>query len=69
MIIERFENEILIRIPSTINIDYLQQIIDYLTVKSINEKSQANEDEIIKLSDDINKAWWNKNKNKKKFIK
>jgi hypothetical protein len=62
MIIERTDKEILIRIPSNINIESAQRIIDYIRYLEITSKSQATQEEVDKLAREINKSWWNKNK-------
>ncbi len=67
MLLERQNNEIVIRIPNNIDINVLQNFIDYLKVKTILSKSKASEESIENISSDINNSWWNKNKNK--FIK
>jgi hypothetical protein len=67
MIIERTDKEILIRIPNTIDVESAQRIIDYIRYLEITSKSQATQEDIDKLAKEINKAWWDKNKNK--FLK
>lgn len=67
MTIERGKNEMIIRIPDNLQFEFLQDIIDYITVKSIIAKSQAKEEDIEDLSEEIKSKWWEKNK--KKFIK
>ena len=62
MSIERINNELLIRIPSSIDMGILQQFLDYVRVKTVSSQSVAMEEEILILSDEINKNWWTKNK-------
>lgn len=64
----RRENEnIMISIPASINNTYIEQLLDYLRVKSIAAESQATEDEIVELASEINQSWWQTNK--QRFIK
>lgn len=66
MQIQRTENELVIRFSNAvnINIEYLQKFLDYLRFLEISSKSQATEEQILELSNEINKSWWQTNKNK-----
>ena len=67
MIVERKKDELVIRIPENIDPDGLQDFIDYLKVKTITAKSSAVDREIEEISSEINKTWWEKNKDR--FVK
>lgn len=67
MIIERTENEILIRIPGTINIEGAQRIIDYIRYQELTSKSEATQEDVDALAKQVNKLWWEKNKHR--FLK
>ncbi len=62
--IQRLDNELLIRIPVTLNlnIDYIQKLLDYFRFISIAGKSQATEEQILEIANDINKSWLQNNK-------
>ena len=62
MIIERTSKEILIRIPNTVDLEGAQRIIDYIRYQEVTSRSKAKQKDIDKLADDINKGWWEKNK-------
>ena len=62
MIIERTNKEILIRIHNTVDLEGAQRIIDYIRYQEVTSKSKAKQKDIDKLADDINKGWWEKNK-------
>jgi hypothetical protein len=66
MSIERINNEFLIKIPVSVDMGILQQFLDYVRVKTIASESNASDEEILQIADDINKNWWNDNK--KHFI-
>ena len=62
MIIERTDEEILIRIPNTVDIEGAQRIIDYIRYLEVISKSKATQEEVDKLADEVNSSWWEKNK-------
>ena len=62
MIIERTNKEILIRIPNWVDIEGAQRIIDYIRYQEITSKSKATQNDVDKLAEEINKDWWEKNK-------
>jgi hypothetical protein len=67
MTVESINNETVIRVPSSIKFDFIQDFIDYLNAKSIISKSQANEKEIDDLAEEAQEQWWNNNKSR--FLK
>ena len=62
MKVETINNETIISVPNTINFDFIQDFIDYLSTKSILSKSQADDDEIDLLAEQAQADWWNQNK-------
>ncbi len=62
MIIERTNNEILIRIPNSVDIDDAQRIIDYIRYQEITSKSKASQKEADNLAAEATKNWWKENK-------
>jgi len=62
MIIERTDKEISIRIPNSVGLEGTQRIIDYIRYQEITSKSKANQEEVDKLAREVNKGWWEKNK-------
>jgi thioredoxin-related protein len=67
MVIERTKKEVIIRLPSYIDTEGLQNLINYLIYKEATDKSQAKQDDVDKLSKEIKKGWWSKNR--RRFIK
>jgi len=67
MVIERTKNEVLFRLPATIDTESLQKIINYLKYKEAIKESKATEEEVNTLADESKKNWWKENKNR--FIK
>jgi hypothetical protein len=62
MIIERTNKEILIRIPNTVDLEGAQRIIDYIRYQEVTSKSKASQEDVDNLAVEINKDWWDKNK-------
>jgi len=67
MVIERTKKEVIIRLPSDIDTEGLQNLINYLIYKEATDKSQAKQDDVDKLAKEIKKGWWSKNR--RRFIK
>ncbi len=62
MIIERTDKEILIRIPNTVDIEGAQRIIDYIRYQEVTSKSKATQEDVDRLADEVNREWWENNK-------
>jgi predicted trehalose synthase len=62
MIIERTDKEILIRIPNSVDVEGAQRIIDYIRYQEVTSKSNATQENVDKLADEVNREWWAKNK-------
>lgn len=58
-----------IRIPLTARYSnyHVKKFMDYLKIKKISEKSEANDDDIRELSEEIMETWWRKNQSN--FVK
>ena len=69
MLIERTNDEVIIRLPSYVDTEGLQRFVDYLTYKEVTSKSKskARQSEVDKLAKEVKKGWWKKNRSR--FIK
>lgn len=67
MKIERTEKEIIIRIPASIGTEGLQELVDYVRYKEITSKFEVDQNDVDKLTDEINESWWSNNKDR--FLK
>jgi hypothetical protein len=67
MTIERNNNEIIIRLPGDLSTDGLQRLINFLLYKEATQKSKATQEEVNQLASEVNKNWWEKNKDR--FLK
>ena len=67
MLIERNNNEIVIKVSSTVDSFGLQRLIDYVKYLEATAKSKAKPSAVDKLADEVNESWWTKNR--KRFRK
>ncbi len=68
MLIKRTNNnEITITVSSSVDSFGLQRLIDYVKCLEATAKSKAKQSDVDKLADEVNDAWWTKNR--KRFIK
>ncbi|GAB6012848.1 hypothetical protein [Viscerimonas tarda] len=67
MIIERTDNEIIMRILSFVNFEDVQRIIDLMTYKEATAKSQATQEDVDNIAKEAKKGWWSANR--ERFIK
>jgi hypothetical protein len=58
MIIERKNNEIIIRLPGDMNIDELQDMTDWIQYLELTRKSKAKQSDVDILVDEIKKDRW-----------
>lgn len=67
MLIERTNDEVIIRLPASVDTNGLQRFIDYLTYKEATANSQATQEQVDRLATKVKKGWWKQNR--KRFIK
>lgn len=68
MLVERTtNNQITITVSSSVDSFGLQRVIDYVKYLEATSKSKVKQSDVDKLADEVNAAWWTKNR--KKFIK
>lgn len=58
----RRQNELVVQIPDNLPFNYLDELVGYLTVKAILARSEATDDNIDALSEQIKADWWDKNR-------
>ena len=64
MIIERTENEVILRFPTDVGVLGLDNITRYLKYLESVKNSEATDSEANKLANDSKKSWWSENKHK-----
>ena len=62
MVIEKTSEELLVRLPISSDMKYIQDIIDYLRYKELTSGYQTEQSEVDALAREINNNWWNRNK-------
>lgn len=62
MLIERTSNEVIIRLPASVDTTGLQRLVDYLTYKEATSNSKATQEQVDKLAAKVKKGWWKKNR-------
>ncbi|RYE18803.1 MAG: hypothetical protein EOP42_30135 [Sphingobacteriaceae bacterium] len=67
MIIERTSDEVIIRLPSYIDTEELQRLVDYLTYKEATAKSEATQTDVDSLAKEVKQGWWKENRSR--FVK
>lgn len=67
MIVERTDDELIIRLPATVNAAEIQDLLNYLRYQELTSKFTVKQSEVDKLSRQVNQGWWKRNKDK--FIK
>ncbi|WOK07575.1 hypothetical protein RT717_02930 [Imperialibacter roseus] len=64
MIIERTKDEVIIRLPATLDTKDLEEMVNFLRFKEITATSKASEHDIKKLNKDVKKGRWAKQRAK-----
>lgn len=64
MVVERQNNEIIIRLSSSMNIDIVQKMLDYFDVMDIALQNKGTEEQAAELAREVNKKWVAENKHK-----
>lgn len=67
MEIERTSKEGIIRLPSYVDTEGLQRLVDYLIYKEATAKSKAKQADVDALATEVKIGWWTENRNR--FIK
>ena len=67
MLIERTSEEVIIRIPASVDTTGIQRLIDYLTYKEATANSKATQQQVDLLARAIKKGWWKRNR--KRLVK
>jgi len=58
MVIERTEDEVIIRLPAYVDTEGLQRFIDLLSYKEASAKSEATQEDVDELVKEIKKGRW-----------
>ncbi len=64
MTIERVDNQIIIKLPGTVDLEGVQRLINYLLYKEATKDSKAKQEDVDELAREVNKQWWEKNRHR-----
>lgn len=64
MTIQTINNQIIITLPANINLEGVQRLVNYLLYKEATKDSQATQEDVDQLAREVNKQWWEENKNR-----
>jgi len=67
MIIERDNEDIIIRISAPVNMKSAQKVIDYFNLVESISKNQGTEEDATALAREFHKEWWKENR--QRFIR
>lgn len=63
MVIERQNNEIIIRLPeSLLDLREVQRLVDYFRFIESNAQNQGTEEQAAELAREVDAKWWQENK-------
>ena len=64
MVIERINQDIIIKPAEGINMEAVQKVIDYINVLEISAQNQGTEEQAEELAKEVNANWWEENKHR-----
>lgn len=67
MIIERTSEEIVIRLPSYVNTEGVQRLVEFLSYKEATSRTKAKQAAVDELAKEVKNGWWATNRSR--FIK
>ena len=62
--IQRIDNQIVISLPGSIDLEGVQRLINYLLYKEATKDSKAKQEHVDNLAREANKQWWAENKHR-----
>jgi hypothetical protein len=64
MLVERTTNEVIIRLPVSVDTEDIQRFLNYARYKELTAGFKTDQKEVDKLAAEINTKWWTKNRSK-----
>lgn len=64
MVIERTNKEVIIRLPSYVDTEGLQRLVDFLSYREATSRSKATQEDVDRLAKEVKKGWWAKNRDR-----
>jgi hypothetical protein len=62
MTIQTTDDQIIITLPASIDLEGVQRLINYLLYKEATKESKAKQEDVDQLVREVNKQWWEENK-------
>ncbi|MEO8733038.1 MAG: hypothetical protein ABI373_01770 [Flavobacteriales bacterium] len=62
MLVERTSDEIIIRLPAGMDVEDLQEFLDYARYKELTKGYKVPQSEVDSIAADINRKWYAKNR-------
>ncbi|PIY07757.1 MAG: hypothetical protein COZ18_15725 [Flexibacter sp. CG_4_10_14_3_um_filter_32_15] len=64
MNIEKQGNQFVFKVPDTADLEALQRLLNYIEYIQLTKNSKATQEDVDKLSREVNISWWERNKNR-----
>ena len=64
MNIEKQGNQFVFKVPDTADLEALQRLLNYIEYVQLTKNSKATQEDVDKLSREVNISWWERNKNR-----
>ena len=64
MTVERTENEVIIRLSASVDMEDLQDFLNFARYKELTANFKVDQKKVDRLADQINSGWWTKNRGK-----
>ena len=64
MLVERTSKEVIIRLPASVDTEDLQDFLNYARYKELTANFKTDQNDVDKITNDINAKWWTKNRSK-----
>ena len=62
MLVERTKDEVIIRLPASVDVEDLQDFLNYARYKELTADFKVDQKQVDKLADQVNAKWWTKNR-------
>ena len=64
MLVERTSKEVILRLPASVDTEDLQDFLNYARYKELTANFKTDQNEVDKITNEINAKWWTKNRSK-----
>lgn len=64
MLVERTTNEVIIRLPASVDTEDLQDFLNYARYKELTANFKTDQKDVDKIANELNSKWWTKNRSK-----